>query len=132
MQNGELEFLEYAVQGFIDALDKQIESILDEQLNVTWENYVHKVCFGGKLTIALRRRRDLLLGLSEFSRAVSVQELRYRLSDEVLKQYQSHTRMLSQDMNYLEARGLIRKSGQGYEAAKDLVKAFLPLRSQNL
>ena len=130
MSNGELEFLEYAVQGFIDALDNQIESILDEQLNVTWENYVHKVCFGGKLTFALRRRRDLLLDLSRFNRVVNIQELRYRLSNEVLKQYQNHTRMLSQDMNYLEARGLIRKSEQGYEAAKDLVKAFLPLRSQ--
>ena len=54
-------FIMYALQGFVDAFDGQIQNILDEQLDTTWENYVHKNCFGGKLTSALRRRRDLLL-----------------------------------------------------------------------
>ena len=127
--NGELEFIQYAVQGFVDALDMEIASILQEQLNVTWVNYVHTVHFGGKLTPALRRRRDLLLGISAFPRAVTLKELRYRLPDEILKQYQSSTRMLSLDVNYLEKEGLIFKTPEGYQAAKDRVKAFLPLRN---
>ncbi len=127
-RNGELKFLEYAVQGFADALDTQTDSILAEQLNVTWENYVHEVCFGGKLTPSMRRRRDLLLGLSEFSRPLTQKELRYRLPDEVLKQYQDSVRLLSRDMNYLEREGFVRNSPEGYEAAKELVKAFLPLQ----
>ena len=126
--NGELEFIDYAVQGFVDALGSQIASILEEQLKVTWENYVHEVCFGGKLTAALKRRRDLLLGISEFSEGVSSDKLRYRLPEKVLRQYKNRSRMLTRDMNYLEKRGLIRKVKDGYEASKDVVKAFLPVR----
>ena len=127
--NGELEFVNYAVQGFTDALDSQIASILEEQLKVTWENYVHEVCFGGKLTAALKRRRDLLLGISEFESGISSDELRYRLPEKVLRQYKDRSRMLTRDMNYLEKRGLIRKIKERYEASKEVVKAFLPLRS---
>ena len=127
--NGELEFIQYAVQGFVDVLDMQIASILEEQLNVTWVNYIHTVHFSGKLTPALRRRRDLLLSISVFPKAVSLKELRYRLPDEILNQYQSSPRMLALDMSYLEKEGLIRKTTEGYEAAKGRVKAFLPLRS---
>lgn len=112
-RNGELEFIQYAVQGFVDALDKQIDSILDEQLNVTWINYIHTVHFGGKLTPALRRRRDLLLGISAFDRAMSREELRYRLPDDVWKQYQCNAKTLTLDMNYLERQGLIRKTTKG-------------------
>lgn len=126
---GDIEFIHYAVQGFVDALDSQIESILEEQLKVTWENYVHEVCFGGKLTAALKRRRDLLLGISELSRGISKDELRYRLPEKVLRQYKDRSRMLTRDINYLEVRGLIRKRNGRYEASKDVVKAFLPLRS---
>ena len=128
--NGELEFIQYAVQGFVDALDMQIASILEEQLNVTWVNYIHTVHFGGKLTPALRRRRDLLLSISAFPKAISLKELRYRLPAEILNQYQSSPRMLALDMSYLEKEGLIRKVAEGYEAAKDKVKAFLPLRRE--
>ena len=127
-RNGELKFLDYAVQGFADALDTQLDSILAEQLNVTWENYVHKVCFGGKLTPSMRRRRDLLLGLSEFTRPLTQKELRYRLPDGVLRQYQGRARLLSRDINYLEHEGFIRNGQEGYEVAKELVKAFLPLQ----
>ena len=126
-KDGELDFLEYAVRGFVDALDSQIRSILYEQLNVTWENYVHKNCFGGKLTSALRRRRDLLLEISDFPRTATLQDLRYRLSDNILKQYQGSTRMLMRDINYLEDRGLIHRTAEGYTAAKEVVRAFLPL-----
>ena len=127
--NGELVFIEYAVQGFTDALDMEIGSVLEEQLRITWSNYVHEVCFGGKLTPALKRRRDLLLGISEFPRGISHSELRYRLPEQVLKQYKERSRMLMRDMNYLEKRGLIRRTGEGYEASKDVVRGYLPLRS---
>ena len=130
VRNGEIEFIQYAVQGFVDALDNQIGSILEEQLNVTWVNYVHTVCFGGKLTQALRRRRDLLLGISAFPEAVTQKELRYRLPDEVLKQYQGSIKMLARDINYLEREGLIKATEEGYEADKERVKAFLPLTSK--
>ena len=127
-KNGVLLFIQYAVQGFIDALDGQIKSILDEQLNITWENYVHEVCFSGKLTTALRRRRDLLLEISSFEKAIPLKELRYRLSDEILRQYQEKASSLSRDLSYLEKRRLIRMiPNEGYIAEKEKMKAFLPI-----
>ena len=128
VENGELAFIHYAVEGFVDALDRQIGSILEEQLDITWENYIHEVCFGGKLTAALRRRRDLLLEISHFTRPLTVKELRYRVSDDVLKQYQGSTKMLMRDINYLLNAELVYKTTDGYLAAKDKMKAFLPLK----
>ena len=131
IEGGEFCFIEYALQGFVDGLDSEINSILEEQLNVTWENYVHEVCFGGKLTSALRRRRELLLEISKYERPVSVAEMKYRLSDKLLKQYQGSIKMLSRDINYLAKVGLIiYKEDEGYTAAKDKMKAFLPLSRQ--
>ena len=117
----------YALQGFVDALDDQIKNILQEQLDVTWENYIHKTVFGGKMTPALRRRRDLLLEISTFKEPVFYSELKRRLSDGLLKLYQEKTpRALMRDLNDLEKRQLIRRT-PGYIAAKDRMRAFLPL-----
>lgn len=127
VQNGELAFIEYAVQGFVDSLDSEIASILDEQLDVTWENYVGDYFFSGTQTAAQRRRRELLLHMSKYSRPVLLNELKYRLPNGVLKQYQGSVRMLSRDVNYLLKSGLVYASGEGYMAAKDKMKAFLPL-----
>lgn len=123
-------FIAYALQGFVDALDGQIKSILAEQLNVTWENYVHKTAFGGTMTPALRRRRDLLLEISAFDSAIPYNEIKRRLGNEVLKLYQGKTpRTMMRDLNDLEERGLLRRGSEGYVAAKELMRAFLPLRN---
>ena len=127
VRNGELAFIEYAVQGFVDSLDMEIASILKEQVNVTWENYVAEYFFSGKQTPAQNRRRELLLGISQYERPLSLNELRYRLPDKVLKQYQGSVKMLSRDVNYLHQAGLIYALEDGYVAAKDKMRAFTPL-----
>ena len=127
VRNGELAFIEYAVQGFIDGLDKEIASILEEQVNVTWENYVAEYFFNSKQTPAQNRRRELLLEISKYERPLSANELKYRLPDRILKQYQGSVKMLSRDVNYLHQVGLMYVSEGGYIAAKDKMKAFTPL-----
>ncbi len=129
IKDGELEFIEYALQGFVDGLDSEIGSILEEQLNVTWENYVYEVCFGGTLTPALRRRRNLLLAISKFEHPLLLSEMKYRLPSKILKQYQGSVKTLPRDINYLHKLGLVYATEDGYIAAKDMVKAFLPLSS---
>ena len=124
---GPIGFIMYALRGFVDALDGQIESILREQLDVTWENYVHKDRFGGKLTPALRRRRDLLLEISALDAPVSSDRLRLRLSDGLLGRYRERPRALARDLNALEHQELLRKEREGWIAAKESMKAFLPL-----
>ena len=126
---GELDFIEYALQGFVDALDSQINIILNEQLNIVWENYVYNHCFSGTLTPALRRRRDLLLEVSKFTQYISLRELRYRLPDEILRQYQDKIKMFQRDLNYLETEGLVYKTKDGYLAAKDMMKSLLPVKN---
>ena len=125
---GELDFIEYALQGFVDALDSQINIILGEQLNITWKNYIYNHCFGGKLTPALRRRRDLLLEVSKFAQYMTLRELRYRLPDEILRQYQDKIKMFQRDLNYLESEGMLYKTRAGYLAAKDKMKSLLPVK----
>ena len=124
---GPIGFIMYALRGFVDALDGQIESILREQLDVTWENYIHKDRFGGKLTPALRRRRDLLLEISALDAPVSSDRLRLRLSDGLLGRYRERPRALARDLNALEHQELLRKEREGWIAAKESMKAFLPL-----
>jgi Fic family protein len=125
-------FLSYALQGFIDALDSQIATILDEQLNVTWENYVHNSEFSGKLSESQVRQRNLLLELSAFKGPISPNELRKRLSGKLLAEYDKKTiRAFHRDINDLERRKLIIRVGKDIYAAKYRMRAFLPICRQH-
>lgn len=124
-------FILYALQGFVDALDGQIGIILEEQLNVTWENYIHNNEFNGALSDAQARQRDLLLELSRFTSPVGLNELRRRLSNELLAKYDKKTaRAFNRDINDLERRNLILKFGSAVLAAKRRMRAFLPICKQ--
>ena len=130
-ENGEVEFIEYAVQGFVDGLDREIKSILEEQVKVTWESYVNEYFFKEKQTVALSRRRELLLEISENEQAMSLSDMKRRLPDKILKSYQGSVKMLSRDIKYLERMGLIHVVGEGYIASKEKMKAFIPLKELN-
>src|SRR5262249_12978809 len=57
-----LPFIEYAVIGFVDELREHITIIREQQVNVTWINYVHDE-FRDKKSGADRRRRMVILGM---------------------------------------------------------------------
>jgi len=121
-------FMLYALQGFVDALDNQIGIILEEQLNVTWENYIHNSVFKGALSESQARKRDLLFEISSFKYPVSANELRKRLSILLLSKYEEKTlRAFHRDINMLEQLGLVIITNEGIIAAKDKMKAFLPV-----
>ena len=125
-------FLLYALQGFVDALDGQIGVILEEQLNVAWENYIHTGVFKGTLSKTQARQRELLLEISTCNTPVFPDDLRRRLSKTLLKDYEQKTpRAFNRDLNALEDRGLLVRTGKGVLAAKDQVKAFLPVCRKN-
>ncbi|MDR1966954.1 MAG: Fic family protein [Synergistaceae bacterium] len=125
-------FILYALQGFVDALDEQIKTILAEQLRVTWENYVHYEEFNGTLSDAQARQRDLLLELSKFTSPVTLNELKRRLSSELLAKYDKKTiRAFNRDINDLERRNLIVKTAKGISAATGRMRAFLPVCKQS-
>lgn len=57
------EFIEYALQGFVDGLKNEIESIQEQQMHVHWINHIHN-SFGGKESITEKRQRKLILEIS--------------------------------------------------------------------
>jgi Fic family protein len=121
-------FVEYTVQGFVDGLRKQIQEIREFQLDVIWRNYVHEA-FGEKKSNADRRRRDLVLALSDLEEPVRLQKIP-GISPRMAEAYQGNVRMkLNRDLNILEGMGLIIRGQNGSRANKEVVEAFLPFRT---
>ena len=59
-REGAIDFALYALQGFVDGLTAQIETIREQILDVTWTNYVHEQ-FSNQDSVADTRRRHLVL-----------------------------------------------------------------------
>jgi Fic family protein len=122
-----IPFVQYAVQGFLDGLRKQIEEIRQFQLDVIWRNYVHEA-FGDRKTEVERRRRDLVLALSEVDEPVKLARLP-DLNPRLASAYHGKTRMvLNRDLNALREMRLIVRGKGGSIANKKIVEAFLPFR----
>jgi Fic family protein len=126
-QDGVMSFVEYAVQGFVDGLREQLKFIRKQQLEVTWENYVHSIFHGLRETGTNSRRKHLILdmGYREVSRA----ELR-RASPRVAEEYAGKgEKTVTRDINALLALGLLARKGRAYRARRERILAFLPPRS---
>lgn len=128
--NGVIEFIQYAVQGFVDGLRDQIDFIRRQQWDVAWINYVHEL-FQHQSGASARRRRDLILWLSKQSGAVKfgkmadfVQNLPAWLAFE----YQGKTpRTLQRDIEDLvDLELVLREKGGAIRANKEMILAFLP------
>lgn len=124
-----VRFVSYAAQGFVDGLRAQIERIRSHQVDVAWANFVHEVCAGGKHKSATeKRRRNLVLDLSEHNVPVPYASLMTVTGRTAVAYAKKTPRTLTRDLNELERLGLIAKDGVGYLAQKDRMRAFLPLR----
>ncbi|WP_322516475.1 Fic family protein [Rhodopseudomonas palustris] len=123
-------FVTYALQGFVDGLKEQIETIRTVQLSVAWENYVHKQ-FHGKSAPADSRRRELVLQLGSEGKQVKIVDIP-GLSPKLARDYAGKTeKTLSRDLNVLAGMGLIRRfPGRRVGAQSDKIRAFLPWRAQ--
>jgi len=122
-----IPFFEYALRGFVDGLREQIETIRNFQLEVVWRNYVHEL-FGERKTEVDRRRRDLVLALSDRREPVRMSSIS-KLNPRMAAVYSSKSRMLlNRDLKALESMGLIERLANGSRAKSELVEAFLPFR----
>jgi len=123
-----IPFIEYAVQGFADGLRNQVQEIREFQLDVIWRNYVHEA-FGEKKSNADRRRRDLVLALSDLAEPVRLAKIP-GISPRMAEAYQGNVRMkLNRDLNILQGMHLIIRGAKGNRANKEVVEAFLPFRT---
>lgn len=97
-------FMEYALQGFVDVLDEHINQILQEQIKVSWINYVHEHFkpLSGKLA---KRQRDLLLEISNTHGDVFVSKREILAlitgNEQLYKMYKDSTKTLQRDLNAL-------------------------------
>jgi Fic family protein len=122
-----IAFLCYAVQGYVDQLREQLQHVREQQLDVTWMNYVHQL-FDKRHSPTHTRRRHLVLDLSRQAEPVSWARLS-SVSPRVAEDYANRTRKtLTRDINELMSMELVRRTERGYVANKEVVFAFLPAR----
>ncbi len=125
-------FLRYAMRGFIDGIRAQVELVWDQQYADRWEQFIYE-SFGGRVTTdAERRRLHLALKLSEHWEPVARRDIP-SLSPNLAVAYAGTQRMLSRDLNTLEAGGLIEPVGRGlWQVKRDQILAFRPLRREEI
>lgn len=122
-------FLEYAVQGFVDGLREQLQTIRDQQWEVAWENYVHGL-FHDKTGKTARRQRRLVLDLSLADKPVPVGKIT-DLTPRLAREYAGKTaKTLQRDLNALEKMGIVERTPEGARAKREIMLAFLPWRKR--
>ncbi len=123
-----LDFVQYAVQGFVDGLSHQLEIVREQQWDITWRNYVHER-FKDRRSPSDIRRRNLALDLSLSSKPVSRDQLT-GLTPRLAQAYASKTeKTLARDLSALIEMKLVEKSEAGYSARREMILAFLPRRA---
>ena len=125
VRGGDMEFIVYALQGFVDGLDSQIEEIREQILDTTWTNYVHAQ-FADKSGAVDTRRRHLALDLSKSDAPVPRAGIR-TLTPRLAEAYLNRTaKTITRDVNYLKRMGLILEGKDGITANKRIVLSLLP------
>lgn len=125
--DGEFSFIKYALEGFIDGLRDQLAEIKRQQIDVTWENYIHDM-FKGKDSPANTRKRHLILDLSKINDFVPSAKIR-EVSPRIAAEYaQKTSKTLIRDIKKLLQMDLIEISKEGIRAKKEKILAFLPRR----
>jgi Fic family protein len=126
---GVVSFLLYALQGFVDGLREQLETIRSQQFADRWEQYVYQQ-FGRTNSPARLRQRQLVLELSKFDEPLAKAALR-ALSPGLAEMYQGKTgKTLTRDVNAIVDMGLVRHEPNGYAANKHVIEAFLPVMAE--
>jgi len=126
-KGGLASFLCYAVRGFLDGLKQQVDTIWEQQWDVTWRNYVHEF-FRDKTSPTHVRRRHLVLDLSREAEPVSAARIP-DISPRLARAYAKRTdKTLVRDVNAMCRSGLLVKTSKGYRARRELILAFLPPR----
>ncbi|UCE66350.1 MAG: Fic family protein [Candidatus Zixiibacteriota bacterium] len=121
------DFVAYAVQGFLDGLNEQLGRILEQQIQIALENFIHDR-FREKPGETWRRRRHLALDLAAINRAVSKDEIPL-ISKRINHAYKDkNPRTISRDLDKLMEMRLIERIDDKYLIDKRPIMAFLPVR----
>jgi Fic family protein len=126
---GELSFVRYALEGFVDGLREQLQTIWDQQTTVMWRDYVYdrfRSGFRNASSAAAVRARELILALIEPTNRAELTQL----SPEVARLYATKSpKTLTRDLHALEALDLVVREGERLRPNRDLLLSFLPLQA---
>ena len=122
--SGVMDFLVYALQGFVDGLTEQINAIKGQMREDMWTNYVH-MRFRDRASPTDVRRRHLVLGLSERDEPARRRDIRL-LTPRLAAAYAGNTeKTITRDLNALSEMGLITRTRKGIAARKGILDAFV-------
>lgn len=117
------EFFSYAIQGFRDGLTEQLQHIQRHVMDTCWREYIYEYFREIVKSATMRRRRELILKISESKQPVEKDALLMLMS----KEYKDKSeRTFLRDLKDLEKIELIVNDGGKYLANKSLMLQYLP------
>lgn len=117
-------FVEYAAGGFVDGLVEQCRYVERVQMGLAWEHFVFHEFRQERQTPAARRRRDVVLSMSQMEEPVRKRHVP-SLAPHLVGQYAAKTyKTLTRDLNWLVAADLIELGPDGYRARVERMRAF--------
>jgi Fic family protein len=127
--SGELAFVRYAMEGFVDGLREQLSMIWEQQMAVMWRDYVHdriREGFRNASSAPAVRARELVLALTEPTQRSRLTQL----SPAVAKLYATASqKTLTRDLHAVEALGLVVRDGESFRPKRESLLSFLPLQA---
>lgn len=116
------DFIQYAINGFYDQLQYDLNEIYDGQFKIIWKNFIYERFSNitmNKRTV-FKRKRDLILNFPLFSE-LSINDI-LKLNPEIAKDYVNLKRLtLSRDLQELVDLGLLKKYGRKYTTNTDIM-----------
>jgi Fic family protein len=117
-------FLSYAVEGFGDGLEQQLEVVRGVNYESAWHEYVDET-FADRSTPATRRQRDLVLALPT-DRLVPRSRITALTPDLASRYAGRGAKTVTRDLNALERLGLIERGRGGIRARAEVMLGFVP------
>ena len=121
------EFIQYAVQGFRDGLDENLNIIQESQFFIFWHYYIYEIFANVKYTKkdAFKRKRELILQLP-INKEFDIDEM-LLLTPDIAKKYAIVNRpTILRDLKELQELKLLVKIGRKYKANTNILKAMMP------
>lgn len=124
-QGDVVDFIRYALDGFLDELREQIEVVKAENVQIHWESYVYEVFRSMPDTETRTRQRELALIMPE-DRWITAKEAT-DLNTQLARLYaRVGERTPTRDLNDLTKLDLVIKAGRKYLAKRGVIQAFIP------
>ena len=121
------KFIRYAVRGFVDQLQEQINFIDLQQLEIFWRDYIFET-FGENLRASEKRRRNLALDFWGVVTPLKIEEIR-GISPKMAGQYsRKSSRTIQRDIEFLVEENLVEEQQDGYLPKREALLKFLPRR----